>query len=131
MGSGPRDHHRSRADAAANPRFVFTLDSPFCFAPCLIHFVAQALSALTIASIHGRRRPIVERLMDALLAVELEVLGQPPLGLPAVAVVVRVNLLVLHAAPQPLDEHVVERPATSIHADRGAARLRGRRVVRG
>ena len=61
--------------------------------------------------------------MDAALAVEAEVARQRRLCFPAVAVILQVHFFVLHASPQPLDEHVVQRPAAAIHADHHAGRF--------
>jgi len=61
--------------------------------------------------------------MNSLVAVEAEAAGQRGLRLPHARVVLQVHLLVLHAPPEPLDEHVVDRPAPAIHADRHTARL--------
>ena len=53
--------------------------------------------------------------MSPLVAVIVEVGPERLFGLPAVGVLAEVDLLVLHRPPEPLDEDVVERSATSIH----------------
>lgn len=52
--------------------------------------------------------------------VEREVSLQPCLTVLHALVVVQVNFLVLHASPQSLDEHVVQRSPAAIHTDRHA-----------
>src|SRR6478736_6480630 len=82
---------------------------------------------------HVWRAPVV-RLMRAAGVVEIEVGGQvKPCGADAV-VALQVDVFVLHAAPQPLDEDVVAPAASAVHAlvctdalhfgdERGAAEL--------
>ena len=54
------------------------------------------------------RRPAAKRLVRAVGVVEAEVVSQAGPGLGRRFVGLQVNLLVFHAAPQPLDEHVVD-----------------------
>src|SRR5439155_15754522 len=70
------------------------------------------------AAVHPARRLISQRLVRPLFIVEGEIPPQSPLGVPHASIVLQVDLLVLHAAPQPLHKHVVERAAPPIHADR-------------
>ena len=62
------------------------------------------------------RRAILERLMNTLFVVEGEILAEAGTRLRDVPVVLEVHLLVLEAAPEALDEDVVEGPAPPIHA---------------
>src|SRR5207248_9189932 len=62
------------------------------------------------------RCPVLQGLMRPLLVVEREVPPQPLLQLPHRLVAAGVDVLVLHAAPQPLHEHVVQAPPFAIHA---------------
>lgn len=68
--------------------------------------------------------------MRANEVVEIEVATDAGSGFVEVVVGVQENLLVLDGAPHPLDEDVVEAPATSVHADRDprAAQHLGERV---
>ncbi len=56
--------------------------------------------------------------MRSLLIVKTKVAIQNSFQIPYTLVRMQIHLLVLHATPQPLDEHVVQRPATAVHADR-------------
>src|SRR4029077_16278698 len=67
--------------------------------------------------IDRRRGPIPQCLVQALLVVEAEVLAQALNRYRDRFVALEVHLLVLHRAPQPLHEHVVEGPAATVHAD--------------
>ena len=58
-----------------------------------------------------------QRLVGSLGVVKIEVLGQSSSQLRSGLVTMQVNILVLDAAPQPLDEHVVDPSTLSIHAD--------------
>ena len=44
-------------------------------------------------------------------------------------VIVQINVLILHAAPKPLDKNIVQRPASVVHADLDALRLQTIREV--
>lgn len=44
-------------------------------------------------------------------------------------VIVQINVLILHAAPEPLDKNIVQRPASAVHADLDALRLQTIREV--
>src|SRR5438067_10766174 len=68
-------------------------------------------------SIHRLRRPIPQRLVRSLLIVEREILPQSPLRLLHSLILLRIHFLVFHTPPQPLHEHVVQRPAPPVHAD--------------
>src|SRR4051794_34852034 len=61
------------------------------------------------------RRAVAQRLVRALLVVEPEVLVQPLRQRRHPLVAPQVNVLILHAPPQPLDEHIVQAPSTPIH----------------
>src|SRR5439155_17324552 len=69
------------------------------------------------------RRAVAEALVLALLVVEAEPGANTGLRLGNVGISVQVDLLVLEAAPQPLDEDVVHAAALPIHADRDTASL--------
>ena len=62
--------------------------------------------------------------MGPLVIVEPEVGSQFPAGLPRAGVGFQVHLLVLHRAPQPLDEDVVRVPPLPVHADLHTAVLK-------
>src|SRR5262249_59738787 len=55
--------------------------------------------------------------MRSLAIIELEVAFQTPHRVIDRLVVLDVNVFILDRTPQPLDEHVVQRPASSVHAD--------------
>src|SRR5690606_40576352 len=61
--------------------------------------------------------------MRTLFVVDPEPSFQAPTGCQPVAVIVEVYVLILHAAPQPLDEPVVHPTATAIHAHFHTGRL--------
>ena len=65
------------------------------------------------AAVPVDRSRVVERLVRARGVVSLEVHTKPPVGREPVTVVIEVDVLILHAAPQPLDEPVVDPPARS------------------
>ena len=66
------------------------------------------------------------------MVVEVEVVLQRREQILAGSEIAGIDQLVLERAPQTLDEHVVERTATSIHADGDAALLqRSQEVCRG
>jgi len=58
-----------------------------------------------------------EPLVTAFMVVEIEVPSQAALRFMEVSVVTQVDLLVFHAAPQTLDEDVVETAGAAVHAD--------------
>ena len=65
---------------------------------------------------------VIERLMKAPCIVEGEIVRSDR-ALEARRVRPQIDLLVLHAAPQPLDEHVIDPSPLAIHADRNAGGL--------
>src|SRR5439155_12578244 len=67
--------------------------------------------------IHRLRRPIPQRLVRSFLVVEREILPQSPLRVSHSFILLRIDFFVFHTPPQPLHEHVVQRPAPPIHAD--------------
>src|SRR3989337_3286143 len=73
--------------------------------------------------IRARRGSIIKRMVNAFVAIEPKVAGQRIFCLPRRLVVLQVNLFVLDRTPEPFDEHVVHRPATTVHADRDARSL--------
>src|SRR5579883_2401638 len=78
----------------------------------------------TSAEVHLVGRTIVMRLMPAGAIVEIEVRSQLLPCLAAIAVAMKVDLLVLHRAPRPLDEDVVDPAALAVHADAAAGGFR-------
>src|SRR5579859_4072455 len=72
------------------------------------------------AEVHLVRCGIAEGLVKAPRVVEREVLRQRAVRLMAVRVRPQVDLLVLHAPPQPLDEYVVDPATLAVHVDRDA-----------
>jgi len=70
------------------------------------------------------RRPIVKRLVRPAPVVEPEVALQRRVRFSRTVVGVQVDLLVLHASPQPLDEHIVDPSALAVHADADALGLK-------
>src|SRR4051794_23380291 len=88
-------------------------------------FFATLSSALfdARAPIDGRRGPIVERLMGPLVVEEGEVPRQTTVQPRHRVVSLNVNVLVFHAPPEPLDEHVVQRPPPPVHAYRRPGRF--------
>jgi len=60
---------------------------------------------------------VAERLVGAPMVVEVEVARQPLAGLLGSGVIVAIDLLILHGAPEALGKDVVERAALAVHAD--------------
>ena len=61
--------------------------------------------------------------MPPLLVIPLDVFTEPLLELRAVLGRVQIEVFILHGAPEPFDEDIVERPTTAIHADGNAVVL--------
>lgn len=61
---------------------------------------------------------MVERLMKPLAIVKVEVSAQALTGLANIIVIVQADFFVFDAAPQSLDEDVVQVSTASIHTDR-------------
>src|SRR3990172_2636610 len=70
------------------------------------------------------RRPIGKRLVRPAPVVEPEVALQRRVRFWRTLVGMQVDLLVLHASPQPLDEHIVDPSALAVHADADALGLK-------
>src|SRR5262245_44875529 len=68
--------------------------------------------------VDGFRGFVVERLMKPLAVVEVEIFAQALDRLGDAFVVVQIDLFVFDAAPQSLDEDVVQCSTASIHTDR-------------
>ena len=66
---------------------------------------------------------ILMRLMQSDAVVEVEIPSQSGLQFAPVLVGAQVNVLIFHAAPQPLDKNVVDPSALAIHADAGVLRF--------
>jgi len=66
-------------------------------------------------SINLGRRPISQRLMRPVRVVEPKISPQSLTGDISIVVVSNVDLLVLQAAPQPLDKDIVQEPTPSVH----------------
>ena len=49
---------------------------------------------------------VVQRLMGAIVVVELKISAESVLGLTYLMVIVQINLLVLYTAPEPLHEYI-------------------------
>ena len=60
---------------------------------------------------------VLERLVDAVMVVVAHPFGDTGLKLDQIAVAAHVDALILQAAPQPFDEHVVQPAAAAVHAD--------------
>ncbi len=69
------------------------------------------------------RREVAQRLVLALLVVELEVIRQPDHQLRQVPIAFEIDVLVLDAPPQAFDEDVVQGPTAPVHADGDAVFL--------
>ena len=69
------------------------------------------------ASIDNIRRFVCQGLVRTLAVVEGEVLGQTKQQLAHRSVALQIHVFMLDAAPQPLDEDVVEGAPPAIHAD--------------
>src|SRR5260370_8198108 len=61
--------------------------------------------------------------MRTLSIEKLQVASQSPMQRRHRRMIVQIHIFVLHAPPQPLDEHVVQRPAFAVHADAHSRRL--------
>src|SRR6266404_3277772 len=68
------------------------------------------------------RRSVRQRLMRSPVVVKCDPIGDPALGVVAVGVAFEVDVLVFQAAPQPLDEHVVDPATAAVHRDLDANR---------
>src|ERR1044071_6200374 len=66
---------------------------------------------------HRARRPITERLVWPFVVVERKPATNPAPRFGHRVIDLEEDLLVFQAAPQPLDEDVVEEPAFAVHAD--------------
>ena len=55
--------------------------------------------------------------MQPLVTVKVKVIGQARFQFVRRSVTSQINVLVLHRSPKPFDEHVVQRPAATVHAD--------------
>src|SRR6201998_883088 len=69
------------------------------------------------------RRPVCQRLVRAPMIVKSQPFGDPSLGLLAIGVAFGIDVLVFQAAPQPLDEHIVDPAAAAVHRDADAGGL--------
>ena len=83
--------------------------------------IGNPLVGRALSEIDSCRRRVVERLMRPLEIVKVEVGAEPAARLPDAFLVAQEDLLVLDAAPQTLDENVVENPAATVHADANAS----------
>ncbi len=61
--------------------------------------------------------------MRTLCVVEHEVLRQTQCQLAHAGIPLQIEVFILEAPPEPLDEDIVQRPALPIHADRNALAL--------
>src|ERR1700720_1342381 len=99
---------------------------PFPLSRCS-SYTATTLAAVAPRSfprppvVHLVRRLVIQGLMKTFAVVEPKVIFQPFVNFVHRGVILEVNVLVLHTSPQPLDERVVESPATTVHADRHRA----------
>ena len=66
---------------------------------------------------NSTRRPVAQRLVRPLVVIEREPPADAPTSFTRRAIRLDENFLVLQAAPQPLDEDIVQKPAFAIHAD--------------
>jgi len=71
---------------------------------------------------HRHRRSVCQRLVRSPVVVKCDPIGDPALGVVAVGVAFEVDVLVFQAAPQPLDEHVVDPATAAVHRDLDAGR---------
>jgi len=79
--------------------------------------VGYAGSAAFPGTLYLVGRAVAQRLVRAFAVVEDEVLGQPQQQLRQTGIALEVDVLVLDATPQPLDEDVVQGASPPIHAD--------------
>src|ERR1700733_5483501 len=70
------------------------------------------------------RCPVAKRLMRPLVVVESKPSADAPACLDHRAIRLDEHLLILQAAPQPLDEDVVQKPPFAVHADPHARGLK-------
>ncbi len=64
-----------------------------------------------------RRCSILQTGVWPLVVLEAIVAREPGVQRMPIGIRAEVDVLLLHAAPQPFDEHVVQGPATAVHAD--------------
>ena len=72
---------------------------------------------------------IPQGLMQALPIIKLEVTPNPLLCLCNTLIVMQVNFLLLHRAPEPFDNYIIQRSPTPIPADTDLFRFQGRDPV--
>ena len=70
-----------------------------------------------LRKIYVCRSAFLQPLMPPFHVVHLKITSQSGTGGTTVGIVVQIHFLVLDAPPQSLDEDVVQRPASTIHAD--------------
>jgi hypothetical protein len=93
--------------------------------PPLMGHIWRALDAIILSptgmliphAVHRIGGAVAQSLAGPLAVVESEVLGQPEQKLRQTGIALEVDVLVLNAAPQALDDDVVQGAATSVHAD--------------
>lgn len=66
---------------------------------------------------HLGRGPAIQRAMRTFVVVEPEIGRKPRFEFRHRAIVPKIDILVLDTAPEPLDKHIIQRPATAVHAD--------------
>jgi len=81
------------------------------------HYGSGCFPQPTVLEVNLIGRPAAKRLARPNTVVEAEVSLQSASGLGDRVVRTQVDLLVFDAAPQPLDEHVVEPAPLAVHAD--------------
>ena len=84
----------------------------------------------SIAVRHDIGRFLPQRQMRSLAAVEDKILGQADLQFAHCGKVLQIYVIILDASPEPLDEDVVERSSSSVHADDDALSLQDAGEVR-
>lgn len=80
-------------------------------------------TAHPLGQVHGRWRPIAQRLMEPFSVVKAKISCQTLARVPHTLVVSQIDLLIFDTPPQPLHKHVVQGPPAAIHADANASFL--------
>ena len=100
------------------PFLVICLSS--CVRPDLDGRNLQALSLVTtdaLTKVNTGRRQIVQRLMGALMVVEVQISRDPFSAMSRRVILVQIHLLIFQASPQSFNKDVVECPTFAVHAD--------------
>jgi hypothetical protein len=86
-------------------------------------FLSRRLAQFRDGKVQRVRRVLLKRLMRSSAIVETEVAAKRGIEFSGCFISMQIDLLVLDAAPQPLDEHVVDPAPVAVHANCDAVDL--------